>query len=43
MQEGDSVKQGDVICEVESVKSVSSVYSPVNGKIKSFNKAAVAE
>ncbi|KAL9657892.1 hypothetical protein ABK040_009478 [Willaertia magna] len=35
---GDSIKTHDVIGEVESVKSVSEVYSPVSGKIIEINK-----
>lgn len=35
---GDTIKQGEEIVEIESVKSVSMVYSPVSGKIVEFNK-----
>jgi glycine cleavage system H protein len=35
---GKSIKKGDELCVVESVKSVSEVYSPVSGKIASVNK-----
>jgi glycine cleavage system H protein len=31
------VNNGDEIAEIESVKSVSQVYSPVNGKIMEYN------
>ena len=34
----DVVSYGDEIAEIESVKSVSQVYSPMNGKIIEFNK-----
>ncbi len=34
---GDQVKQGDAVAEIESVKSVSQIYSPVDGKLISFN------
>lgn len=32
------IKKGDELCVVESVKSVSEVYSPVSGKITNVNK-----
>lgn len=35
---GKSIKKGDELCVVESVKSVSEVYSPVSGKITNVNK-----
>ena len=35
---GREVKQGDEICVVESVKSVSEIYAPVSGKIVKTNK-----
>ena len=35
---GREVKQGDEICVVESVKSVSEIYAPVSGKIVKINK-----
>lgn len=34
---GDSVKQGEETAEIESVKSVSQIYTPVSGEIKEFN------
>ena len=34
---GKEVKKGEELCVVESVKSVSELYSPVSGKIKSVN------
>lgn len=35
---GKEVKKGEEICVVESVKSVSEIYSPVTGKIINVNK-----
>lgn len=35
---GKEVKKGDELCVVESVKSVSEIYSPVSGKITNINK-----
>ena len=35
--EGKEVKKGDELCVVESVKSVSEIYSPVGGKITKVN------
>jgi glycine cleavage system H protein len=35
---GDTVVQGETFCEVESVKAVSEIYSPVSGKIVAVNK-----
>lgn len=34
---GKEVKKGDELCVVESVKSVSEIYSPVSGKIVKVN------
>jgi glycine cleavage system H protein len=34
---GDDVNQGDEVAEIESVKSVSQIYSPVDGKVTEFN------
>jgi len=34
---GKEVKKGEELCVVESVKSVSEIYSPVNGKIIKVN------
>ena len=34
---GKEVKKGDELCIVESVKSVSEIYSPVSGKITKVN------
>ena len=36
---GDEVKAGEVFCDVESVKAVSDVYSPVSGVIEEVNEA----
>jgi len=36
---GKKVTKGDELCVVESVKSVSEIYSPVSGKVVSVNKA----
>ena len=36
---GKEVKKGDELCVVESVKSVSEIYSPISGKISKVNKA----
>ena len=35
---GKEVKKGEELCVVESVKSVSEIYSPVSGKIANINK-----
>jgi len=35
---GKEVNKGDELCVVESVKSVSELYSPVSGKIATVNK-----
>ena len=35
---GKEVKKGDELCVVESVKSVSEIYTPVSGKIVNVNK-----
>ena len=34
---GAEVSQGDEIAEIESVKSVSQIYAPIDGKILEFN------
>ncbi len=34
---GKEVKKGDELCIVESVKSVSEIYSPISGKIVEIN------
>jgi len=35
---GRKVKQGEKLCEVESVKAVSEVYSPVSGEVVEVNE-----
>ena len=35
---GKTVKKGEELCVVESVKSVSEIYAPVGGKIVNVNK-----
>jgi glycine cleavage system H protein len=35
---GKEIKKGEELCIVESVKSVSEIYSPVSGKISEVNK-----
>lgn len=37
-QAGDDVTAGESCCEVESVKAVSPVYSPVSGKVRAVNE-----
>ena len=39
---GESVRAGGVCGEVESTKSVSEIYSPVNGTISAINEAVIA-
>jgi glycine cleavage system H protein len=39
VSEGDSVKKGDTIATVESVKAAADVYTPVSGKVISVNEA----
>ncbi len=36
---GDAVKAGEPACEIESVKAVSDVYSPVSGEVVEVNEA----
>lgn len=38
-EEGDKVEAGEPFAEVESVKAVSNVYSPVSGTVKAVNEA----
>jgi glycine cleavage system H protein len=38
VSEGDTVKKGDTIATIESVKAAADVYSPVSGKILSVNE-----
>lgn len=40
---GENVRAGGVCGEVESTKSVSEIYSPVNGTISAINDAVVAQ
>jgi len=35
---GKEVKKGEELCVVESVKSVSEIYSPISGKVVDVNK-----
>ena len=35
---GKEIKKGEELCVVESVKSVSEIYSPISGKIVKVNK-----
>ncbi len=37
-EEGDEVEEGDVIADVESVKAVSDIFSPVTGVISAVNE-----
>jgi glycine cleavage system H protein len=37
-EEGEEVEVGEVFAEVESVKAVSNVYSPVTGVVKAVNE-----
>ena len=37
-EEGKEFKKGDELCVVESVKSVSEIYTPLSGKITKVNK-----
>lgn len=39
VSEGDSVRKGDTIAAVESVKAASDVYSPVSGTVVEVNEA----
>ncbi len=40
-QEGDSVTMGDSFADVESVKAVSGVFSPVTGTVAAVNSALI--
>jgi len=42
VSEGDSVKKGDTIATVESVKAAADVYTPVSGKVISVNESLAA-
>jgi glycine cleavage system H protein len=37
--EGDTIKKGDTIATIESVKAAADVYSPVSGKVVAVNEA----
>jgi len=39
---GRSVKAGEVVCVVESVKAASDIYAPVSGKVVAVNSALAA-
>lgn len=39
VSEGDTVKKGDTIATIESVKAAADVYSPVSGNVVSINEA----
>ena len=39
LPEGDTCEKGTVVCDVESVKAVSDIYSPVSGTISEVNEA----
>jgi glycine cleavage system H protein len=39
VSEGDSIKKGDTIATVESVKAAADVYTPVSGKVVSVNES----
>ena len=41
-QEGDELKAGGALGDVESVKAVSDILSPVNGTVKEVNEAVVS-
>jgi glycine cleavage system H protein len=38
-EEGDTVSMGERFCDVESVKAVSDVFSPVTGTVAAINEA----
>ena len=40
-EEGDEVSAGDVLGDVESVKAVSDIYSPVSGKVVEVNEDVI--
>ena len=40
-QEGDTVNMGDSFADVESVKAVSGVFSPVSGTVAAVNSALI--
>lgn len=42
-EENDEVEQGEIVCEIESVKACSELYLPTNGKIFKINKNVMEE
>ena len=42
VNEGDSVKKGETIATIESVKAAADVYSPVSGTVVGINEALAA-
>jgi glycine cleavage system H protein len=42
-REGDSLNAGDSFADVESVKAVSNIFSPVNGKVRELNQGIVED
>lgn len=42
-QPKDNVKQGEIVCEIESVKACSEIYLPTNGKILEVNNNILSE
>lgn len=42
-QPKDNVKQGEIVCEIESVKACSEIYLPTNGKILEVNENILSE
>lgn len=38
-QVGDTVTAGEVLCDMESVKAVEDIYSPVSGEVTAVNEA----
>jgi glycine cleavage system H protein len=40
-REGDSLSAGASFAEAESVKAVSNIYSPVNGRVKELNQGII--
>jgi glycine cleavage system H protein len=41
-QEGDALKAGEPFADVESVKAVSDIFSPLNGTVKEINGAVLS-
>lgn len=41
--DGAHVKRMETICEIETVKCVAEIYSPLSGEVLSFNKALFSE